>query len=66
MYVNLLYTMRNKGVGKMAVVRYQSRSLAIEVCLSFNFAVVFFFNVCLFPPSTDKLLGDGHGNRLII
>jgi hypothetical protein len=34
-----------------------SRTVAIDVFLSFNFAVTF-FNVNQFPPFRDKLLGD--------
>ncbi len=33
------------GSGKMAYIRYWSRTAAIEVCLSFNFAVIFNFNI---------------------
>ncbi len=35
----------------MAHIRYRSPTVAIEVCLLFNFAVVFIFNVFPFPPS---------------
>jgi hypothetical protein len=34
------------------------RIVAIEVCLLFNFAVVFNFNVFPFPPSKAQSLGD--------
>ncbi len=46
------------GVGKVAYVRYRSRTLAIKVCLSFNFAVVFNYNVFPFRPRKSKLVGD--------
>ncbi len=39
----------------MANVRNRSRTVTIELCLSFNFAVVFIFNVFPFPPSKVKL-----------
>ncbi len=37
--------------------------MAIEVCLLFNFAVVFNFNVFPFPPSKAQSLGDFPMNR---
>jgi hypothetical protein len=50
--------MINRGVGKVAYVLFGSRTVAIEVCLLFNFAVVFNFNVLPFPPSKSKLICD--------
>jgi hypothetical protein len=50
--------MRSKGVGKVAYIRYRSRTLAIKVCLSFKFAVVFDFNEFPFVPGKSKLTGD--------
>ncbi len=35
---------------------YRSQTVAIEVCLLFNFAVVFIFNVFPFPPSEAQSL----------
>jgi hypothetical protein len=37
--------------------------VAIKVCLLFNFAVVFNFNVFPFPPSKAQSLGDVSMNR---
>jgi hypothetical protein len=51
--------MRTKGGqegGKLSV--QVSRTVAIEVCLLFNFAVVFIINVFQFPPSKAKYLGE--------
>jgi hypothetical protein len=35
-----------------------SRTMAIEVCFSFNFAVVFDFYLFPVPPSKEKSIGD--------
>jgi hypothetical protein len=40
-----------------------SRTVAIEVCLSFNLVVIFNFNVFPFPPSKAKSIGDVPMNR---
>jgi hypothetical protein len=40
-----------------------SRTMAIEDCFFFNFAVVFDFNLFSFPPSKAKLIGDVLRNR---
>jgi hypothetical protein len=40
--------MRAKGVGKVANIRYGPRTVAIDVLLSFNLAVVFNLNVFRF------------------
>ncbi len=40
-----------------------SRIVAIEVCLLFNFAVFFIFNVFPFPPSKAQSLGDVPMNK---
>ncbi len=47
----------------MANVGNGSRTLAIEVCLSFNFAVVFDFNLFPVPLSKAKSIGDVLTNR---
>jgi hypothetical protein len=50
--------MRQKGAEKMANVGNGSRTMAIEVCFSFYFAVVFDFNLFPVPPSKAKSKGD--------
>jgi hypothetical protein len=40
-----------------------SPTMAIEVCFSFNFAVVFDFNIFPVPPSKAKSVGDVLTNR---
>ncbi len=52
-----------KRAGKVANVRNRSRTVAIEVCLSFSLAVISNFNVFPFPPSKPKLIGDVPMNR---
>jgi hypothetical protein len=42
---------------------YRSRTVAIVVCLLFNFAVVFIFNVFPFPPSKAQSLDDFPMNK---
>ncbi len=42
----------------MAKLYNRSRTVAIEVCLPFNFAVVFDFNLFPVPPSKEKFIGD--------
>ncbi len=42
----------------MANVGSVSRTMAIEVCFSFNFAVVFDFNLFPVPPSKAKSIGE--------
>jgi hypothetical protein len=46
--------MRTKGGGKLAYIRYWPRTLAIDVLLSFNFAVVFNFNVFPFTVPMNR------------
>jgi hypothetical protein len=47
----------------MANVGNGFRTLAIEVCFSFNFAVVVDFNLFPVPPSKAKSIGDVLTNR---
>ncbi len=47
----------------MANVRNRSRTVAIEVRLSFNSVAISNFNVFPFPPSKPKLIGDVPINR---
>jgi hypothetical protein len=47
----------------VASVRNRSRTVAIEVCLSFNLVVVFDFNVFLFPTSKAQFLSNVPMNR---
>ncbi len=47
----------------MAYIQNRPRTVAIDVLLSFNFAVVFNFNVYPFPPSKPQFLGDVPMNR---
>jgi hypothetical protein len=47
----------------VANVRNRSRTVVIEVCLSFNLVVISNFNVFPFPPSKPKLIGDVPMNR---
>ncbi len=47
----------------MAYIWYRPQIVAIKVCLLFNFAVVFNFNVFSFPPSKAESLGDVSMNR---
>ncbi len=42
----------------MANVRNRSRTMAIEVCFSFNFAAVIDFNLFPVLPSKAKSIGD--------
>ncbi len=53
--------MRKKRAGRVANVRNRSRTVAIEVCLSFNFVVIFNFNV--FSPSEAQFLSNVPMNR---
>jgi hypothetical protein len=46
----------------MATVRRWFQTMAIDVCLLFNVAVVF-FNVFQFPLCKAKLIGDWYENR---
>ncbi len=55
--------MRTKGVGKVAYIRYRPRTVAIDVLLSFKFAVVFIFNAFPFPSSKPQILGDVPMNK---
>jgi hypothetical protein len=58
--------MRAKGgqdYRKVAYIRYRSRTVAMEVCLLFNFTVVFIFNVFPFPPRKAQSLDDVPMNR---
>jgi hypothetical protein len=43
--------------------RKRARTVAIDVLLSFNFAVVFNLNLFPFPPSESQFLGDDPMNR---
>jgi hypothetical protein len=47
----------------MANVGNGSRTPVIEVCFSFNFPVVFYFNLFPVPPSKAKSIGDVLTNR---
>ncbi len=47
----------------MASVRNRSRTVAIEVYLSFNLVFISNFNVFPFPTSKPKLIGDVPMNR---
>jgi hypothetical protein len=47
----------------VAYIRYRPRTVAIDVLLSFNLAVVFTLNVFPFPPSKAQFLGDVSMNR---
>jgi hypothetical protein len=46
------------GVRKVAYIRYRSQTVAIEVCLPFNFAVVFDFIHFRFRPTKAKSIGN--------
>jgi hypothetical protein len=48
---------------KMANIQNGSRTMAIKVCFSFNFAVVFDFQLFPVPPSKAKSIGDVLTNR---
>jgi hypothetical protein len=52
-----------RGAEKMANIRNGSRTVAIEVCFSINFAVVFDFQLFPVPPSKGKSMGDVLTNR---
>ncbi len=47
----------------MANVSNGPQTMPIEVCFSFNFAVVFDFNLFPVPPSKAKSIGDVLTNR---
>ncbi len=47
-----------RGFGKVSNIRSMSRTGAIEVLFSFNFAVVFDFKYFRFRPSKAKWIGD--------
>jgi hypothetical protein len=47
----------------VAYIQYRPRTVAIDVLLSLNLAVVFNLNVFLFPPSKPQFLGDVPINR---
>jgi hypothetical protein len=47
----------------VAYIRYRPRTVAIDVLLSFNLAVVFNLHVFPFPPSEPQFLGDVPMNR---
>jgi hypothetical protein len=51
------------GAGKVANICNRSRTVAIEVCLSFNLVIISNFNVFLFPLSKAQSLGDVPMNR---
>ncbi len=57
--------MRTKGgqEGGIQYIRYVPRTVAMEVGLQFNFAVVFVFNIFPFPPSIAQSLGNVPMNR---
>ncbi len=52
-----------RGVRKVAYNRYMSRTVAMEVCLLFNFDCIFIFNIFPFPPSKAQSLGNVPMNR---
>jgi hypothetical protein len=54
--------MRTKRGEKVAYIR-RPRTVAIDVLLSFNLAVVFNLNIFPFPPSKPQFLGDVPMNR---
>jgi hypothetical protein len=47
----------------MANIGNGSRTMAIEVCFSFNFVVAFNFNLFSVPPNKAKTIGDVLTNR---
>jgi hypothetical protein len=47
----------------MANVGKESQTMAIEACFSFNFDLVFDFNLFPVPPSKAKSIGDVLTNR---
>ncbi len=47
----------------MANIRNGSRTVAIEVCVPFNFAVVFDFNLFPVPTSKSQFIGNVLMNR---
>ncbi len=47
----------------MAYIRHMPLTVAIDVLLSFHFAVVFDFNAFPFPPGKAQFLGDVPMNR---
>ena len=51
------------GVRKVAYIQNMSRTVAMEVFLQFNFAVVFIFNIFPFPPSKAQSLDNVPINR---
>jgi hypothetical protein len=51
------------GVEKVAYDRKWPRTAAIEVCLPFNFAIVFDFMYFRFRPSKAKSIGNVLKNR---
>ncbi len=55
--------MRKRGAEKMANNRNSSRTMAIKVCFSFNFAVVLDFQLFPVPPSKAKSIDDVLTNR---
>jgi hypothetical protein len=55
--------MRTKGGQEGGIHWYMSRTVALKVCLLFNFAVVFIFNIFPFLPSKAQSLGNVHMNR---
>ncbi len=55
--------MRTKVGREGDIHRYKPRTVAIDVLLSFNLAVVFNLNVFPFPPSKPQFLGDVPMNR---
>jgi hypothetical protein len=55
--------MRNKGVGKVAYIRCRSPTVAIEVCLMFNFVVVIVSMYFHVHQVNQKLKGDVLINR---
>ncbi len=55
--------MRKEGGREGAYIHNRSRTVAIEVCSSFNFAVVFDFMYFRFRPSKAKSIGNVLMNR---
>jgi hypothetical protein len=55
--------MRTKGGREVSYIRYRPWTVAIDVLLSFNLAVVFNLNIFPFPPSKPQFLGDVPMNK---
>jgi hypothetical protein len=55
--------MRKKGAGKVANVFNRSRTVAIEICLSFSLVYISNFNAFMYPLSKAQSLGNVPMNR---